>query len=155
MLKKFFCPPCLIGLILILAVFGGYFLLKRGYQAPAPVTPEVTTPEGAPEVTPPEEAPPEVTVPEVKEFIVSGTEYSFSPSSISVRAGDQVKVTFQNTGRIAHNFVVEGLGVNTRTIGGGKTDTVEFTAPTSGTYTIFCSVPGHRAAGMEGTLEVE
>ena len=149
MLKKFFCPPCLIGLVLILIVFGGYFLLRGGYQAPTQVTPEVTSPE----VTP-EEAP-EVTAPEVKEITVSGSEFAFLPSTIKVEAGQQVKINFQNEGSVNHNLVIEGLGVSSRTIGGDNSDIVEFIASTSGVYTIFCSVPGHRAAGMVGSLKVE
>lgn len=133
MLKKFFCPPCLIGLVLILVVFGGYFLLRGGSQAPTPAP----------------------TAPVVKELTVSGTEYSFEPSSITVSAGERVKIIFRNEGRAPHNLIVEGLEVGTKTVGSGQTDILEFTAPISGTYTIFCSVPGHRAAGMEGTLEVE
>lgn len=92
---------------------------------------------------------------QVKEFSVSGTEYSFSPSSITVNAGDQVRITFKNNGRAIHNLIIEGLGVGTKTIGVGQADIVEFIAPASGTYTFFCSVSGHRAAGMEGSLKVE
>lgn len=148
-MKKFFCPPCLIGLISILIVFGGYFLLRGGYQAPtpaptAPASEEVTTPEK--EVVAP---------PVVKKLTVSGTEYSFEPSSITVSVGERVKIIFRNEGRAPHNLIVEGLEVGTKTVGSGQTDILEFTAPTSGTYTTFCSVSGHRAAGMEGTLEVE
>lgn len=136
----------LIIVIILVVVIGGYFLLKGGYQASAPTsTPEVTALEE--EILPP--------TGQVKEFTVSGTEYSFSPSSITVSAGDRVKITFRNDGRIGHNFVVRDLGIGTRTIGPGQTDTIEFTTPQSGTYTFICSVPGHAVAGMVGDLEVE
>ena len=91
----------------------------------------------------------------VKEIMVVGTEFAFSPSTISVKAGDLVKITFQNNGNAPHNLVIEGLGISTKTINFGQTDTVQFTALNSGTYTIFCSIPGHRAAGMMGSLMVE
>lgn len=92
----------------------------------------------------------------VKEFTVLGTEYSFNPSLITtVSAGERVKITFKNEGRAPHNLIIEGLGIATKLIGPGETDTVEFTAPASGTYTFLCSVPGHRASGMEGQLIVE
>ena len=156
----------LIIVIVILVGIGGYFLLRGGYQAPvsAPTPAPGVAPgaveekivsEGTPEVTEPEGITPPPTIPEVKELTVLGTEYSFSPSSINVKAKDQVKITFQNIGRVNHNFIVEGLGISTKTISAGKSDTIEFTVPTSGTYIIFCSVPGHRAAGMVGSLEVE
>ncbi len=91
----------------------------------------------------------------VKEITVVGTEFSFNPSSISVRAGEKVKIIFKNLGGATHNLTIEGLGASTKTIGPDKTDTIEFTAPTSGTYNFFCSIPGHKAAGMEGQLIVE
>jgi len=91
----------------------------------------------------------------VREITVSGTEFSLSPASITVSAGDQLKITFRNDGSIIHNFKITELGVGTKTIGSGKTDTIEFTASASGTYTFFCSVPGHRANGMKGELTVQ
>lgn len=126
----------LIIIVTLIVIVGGYFLLRE----------EPTILEG---VTP------LPTPPAVQEFAVSGTEYSFNPSSITVVAGNQVKITFRNTGRLVHNFVVRDLAVSTRTISPGQTDTVEFTAPVSGTYTFICSVPGHSIAGMLGDLEVE
>ncbi len=91
----------------------------------------------------------------VKEITVVGTEFAFSPSAISVQAGEKVELIFKNEGRASHNLVIEGLEVSTKTIGGGQTDTVEFTAPASGTFTFFCSIPGHRASGMGGDLKIE
>lgn len=117
----------------------------------AAFNPNITCPEGSlPPAPSPEAAPPAI-----KELTISGTEYSFSPASITVSAGDQVKVTFRNNGSIIHNFKISELGIGTKTIGPGEADVVEFTAPTSGTYDILCSIPGHRAAGMEGSLRVE
>ena len=136
----------IIIVVLVLGI-GGYFLFRGGYQAPT----QALTP--APEATPGTVE--EKTVSEAKEFTVLGNEYSFSPSSISVKAGDQVKIVFQNTGRAPHNLIIEDLGIGTKTIGGGKTDIIEFVASNTGTYTFFCSVGAHRAAGMVGSLEVE
>jgi plastocyanin len=132
---------------ILLIVFVGYFLMRR-YRAPTPTS--TTSAPTAPkeEVTSTPGAP-------TREFTVVGTEFSFSPSSISISAGERVKIVFKNEGKAPHNLVIQGLGVGTRTIGGGKTDTIEFTAPSSGTYTFYCSVPDHRAAGMEGRLEVK
>jgi uncharacterized cupredoxin-like copper-binding protein len=144
----------LISVVIILLVVGGYFILKRGYQAPTPVPSAPTPPVLQEEVTPTEGgvlAP----TPSIREFTVFGNEFSFSPSSISVSAGERVKIIFKNEGKVPHNLVIQELNIKTRTIGGGQTDTIEFTAPSSGTYTFYCSIPGHRSAGMEGKLEVK
>lgn len=128
---------------ILILIFGLIFLaaiITRGFGLFTDIVPKE-------EVLPP--------VGPVKEFTISGTEYSFNPSSITVSTGDRVKITFQNIGRAPHNLTIEGLGVSTRTIRSGQTDTIEFTALTPGTYTFICSVPGHAAAGMVGNLIVE
>lgn len=43
---------------------------------------------------------------------------------------------------------------HTKLVGGGESDTIEFTAPKKGTYTYICSFPGHYAL-MKGTFIVE
>jgi azurin len=43
---------------------------------------------------------------------------------------------------------------HTKLVGGGESDTVEFTAPKKGTYTFICSFPGHYAL-MKGSFIVE
>lgn len=147
-----------ITIIVLLAVVGGYFLLRGSYQTPTP-NPVQTQEQTA---TPKETAKPTETSPttqapvsQVTEISVTGTEFSFSPTSVSVKAGERVKITFSNKGRAPHNLILERLGIATKTIGGGQTDVVEFTAPSSGIYAFFCSVPGHRASGMEGSLKIK
>lgn len=44
--------------------------------------------------------------------------------------------------------------VHTKMLGGGESDTIEFTAPEAGTYTFMCTFPGHYAL-MHGKLIVE
>ncbi len=91
---------------------------------------------------------------DLKEFTIEGSEFKFSPASITVNKGDEVKITFKNTGSAGHNFVISDLGVSTKIIPGGSTETVEFTADRSGTFSFYCSVPGHRAGGMEGHISI-
>lgn len=91
----------------------------------------------------------------VKEIQVVASEFSFSPSSITVTKGETVSLTFRNTGKFAHNLTIQGLGVATKTIAGGESDSVEFTAAQAGTFAYYCSVDGHRGMGMEGSLEVK
>src|SRR3989344_8977625 len=138
-----------VGLVVLV---GGYFLLRSGYQTPQESdtqTPSLGVP--APGY---ESIPEKVVAPEgkqtAKEITISGTEFSFSPSAITLEANERVRIAFNNDGKVIHNWTVEGLGIGTQTINGGKNDSVEFTAPTAGSYTFFCSVPGHRERGMVG-----
>lgn len=55
---------------------------------------------------------------------------------------------------ILHDFVVEG-GDFHLAAEGGETATGALTIDEPGTYTVYCSVAGHREAGMETTLVVE
>ncbi len=62
----------------------------------------------------------------------------------------------QNDGTIGHNLVIEGPGLSgarTSTISVGGTSTLDVTLE-AGTYTLYCSVPGHRANGMQTTITV-
>ncbi len=93
-----------------------------------------------------------------REITVSGSEFSFSPSTLEVKAGEKVRLTFKNTGKWPHDWVIEELGIRTKKVASGQTDTIEFTAPTKpGTleYKVICSVPGHAEAGMTGKLVVK
>lgn len=92
---------------------------------------------------------------EAGKIVVEGDEFSFSPSSINVRAGEKVTLTFNNVGKFPHNLSIEGLGIVTKTIGVGESDTITFTVDEGGIYSTYCSVGNHRAQGMEGELSVE
>jgi plastocyanin len=91
----------------------------------------------------------------VKEFNIIGDDYTFNPSLIEVKKGDRVKITFRNVGNQPHNLTIEDLDITTKTVQTGQSDTIEFTASTAGEYIFYCSVGGHRALGMQGSLEVK
>ncbi|MEK7089355.1 MAG: cupredoxin domain-containing protein, partial [Patescibacteria group bacterium] len=71
---------------------------------------------------------------DVKTFAVSGNEFSFAPSAISVKKGETVKVVFTNTGKYPHNFVVDELGVKSETINQGATIETTFIASKAGAF---------------------
>lgn len=79
---------------------------------------------------------------------------SYEPKQLSAKAG-KVTITMANSSAVEHNVtVVQGstvLGATPTFRGGSKTLTLNLKP---GTYTFYCSVPGHRQAGMEGTLTV-
>jgi plastocyanin len=78
----------------------------------------------------------------------------FEQTSLEATAGS-VTIEFTNDSSISHDVKIEGNGVNgegTDEVTGGNTSATVDLQP--GTYTFYCSVDGHRAAGMEGTLVV-
>lgn len=90
----------------------------------------------------------------VREINVKGTEFRYTPSAIEVSQGEKVRIIFENAGDTLHDLAIDGLDIKTELIAPGNTDVLEFTAGESGTFAFYCTVPGHREAGMEGTLVV-
>ncbi|MDO8584737.1 MAG: cupredoxin domain-containing protein [bacterium] len=90
----------------------------------------------------------------VKEFTVNGANFSFSPSTLTVKKGDKVRIIFENIEGF-HDFRIDKLNVATRQIRMGDRDVVEFVAADAGSFEYYCSVGSHRAMGMKGTLVVE
>lgn len=113
------------------------------------------TPEPTPETTPETTATTEqvTAVGTVKEFTVSGDNFAFAPSTMTVKKGDTVRVTFVNAEGF-HDWKIDELNVATAKLQAGGTETVEFVAETAGSFAYYCSVGTHREMGMEGTLVV-
>lgn len=59
-----------------------------------------------------------------------------------------------NEGKATHSLTIDGTGIASPMIVGGESDELIVNLP-PGTYVIGCDVPGHRLAGMTGTLTVE
>lgn len=131
-----------------LATLGAVAYLATGQSKPAPSP----VPQQAQEPTSTTES----ANPMAEKVIeVSGSEYSFLPKSLELKAGEPVKLTYKNTGKLPHDLTITELGVRTKVIAGGKEDMITFTPDKSGTFTFFCSVGNHRQLGMEGSLEVK
>lgn len=85
---------------------------------------------------------------------IDGADLSFAPKESTVPAGP-VSITLNNIGKIQHTLVVEedpSFKKLDTTAGQSATGTLE--AKPGTTYTLFCDVAGHRAAGMEAKLKV-
>jgi plastocyanin len=63
----------------------------------------------------------------------------------------QLKIEMPNKSGVAHDITIDGKGKG-KVVTSGVSDFSASFAP--GKYTYFCSVPGHEAAGMKGTLTV-
>lgn len=79
----------------------------------------------------------------------------FDKSSLQATAG-KVTITMANPSQLTHSVAIEGNGVDAegQVVGPGGTSTASATLK-PGTYTFYCTVPGHRQAGMQGTLTVK
>lgn len=75
--------------------------------------------------------------------------------TLQAKVGDIVSVTLMSGEGAEHNFALPDLNVDSpHVIGQGKTIAVTFGVDHAGTFPYFCSLPGHRQAGMEGQFVV-
>jgi uncharacterized cupredoxin-like copper-binding protein len=86
----------------------------------------------------------------------SGSELAYNQKSASTTAGTDT-ISFDNVQAQEHDVKIEDssgaeVGGTDLVASGTATATVDLQP---GSYTFFCSVPGHREAGMEGTLTVK
>ncbi len=119
-----------------------------------------------------------------REITVQATEFAFTPKALSMSSQETVRLIFENKGTVLHDFVVADLeaevieqeggsphhtpGMDTpiayKQHGGppvihlavepGEMATITFIPHEVGEYEFYCSVPGHKEAGMSGTLTV-
>jgi uncharacterized cupredoxin-like copper-binding protein len=107
----------------------------------------------------------------VTELSVEGTnELRFDPDEHTIPVGEEVTVELSSDG-VEHDFVIEG-GADVAEAGeeqeedvpegdlevvhadAGETATGTVTVNETGTYEVYCNIPGHREAGMVATLTV-
>jgi nitrite reductase (NO-forming) len=75
---------------------------------------------------------------------------------LRVPAGATVGLTVVNGDGIEHDLTIDVLGVHSdHVVAKGESSTVSFEAESPGVYAYYCTLPGHRQAGMEGLLVVE
>ena len=79
----------------------------------------------------------------------------FDKTALDAKAG-KVSIAMTNRSSVEHDVSLEGQGVDEhgKPVKGGGTSTVSADLK-PGRYTFYCSVAGHRDAGMEGTLTVK
>ena len=139
-------------IIVIAIVLAGWWIIRSTVVVPgttgvAPSTESVATttadvPEQSSEIQP-------------ETITISGSEFKYEPAAISAKVGQSVTVTYTNTGKYPHNFVVDELGIKSQTIKPGETETFTFIPSKAGTFAFYCSLPNHREKGMVGTLSVQ
>ena len=92
------------------------------------------------------------TKPAATKVPVSESEFKIVLSPTQLKAGP---ITFEakNDGRIPHDLAIKQTGDKTKLIQPGGTAELKVTLK-AGTYELYCSVPGHEAAGMKLNITV-
>ena len=113
-----------------------------------------------------------------QQLTLTAKEFAYAPAALEVTSGQPVEVSFQNTGAVEHDFSIleielansprssgeaHGGGGHTTAdqpklhvaAGASASATLTFTPSKSGTYEFYCTVAGHKAAGMVGVLTVK
>jgi glucose/arabinose dehydrogenase/plastocyanin len=139
-----------------------------GSPAPASPAPETTAPEtaapGSP--VPPESPPPGSPAPGSPAPTAAGSpppggealtvtmvDIAFDPTELTIPADTPATVSLPNNGAALHNFSIDELSVSVD-VEPGQSGQAEVNGP-AGTYEYYCNVPGHREAGMVGTLTIQ
>lgn len=91
--------------------------------------------------------------PDGQEVGVDAGDLWFAPEQIEVTAGTEVNLRLTNTGRAFHDLTVPAAGLVIEA-GAGDAAVGGLRLDEPGSYEFYCSVPGHAAAGMRGTIDV-
>lgn len=106
-------------------------------------------------------------------------DFEFAPATISAKAGDVIEIAFTNDGSVTHDFTIEHGDLDWMMMGdmemvaghsgdehaagmamhvpleGQHEAMTRMRVHEPGVYVYYCTVPGHRELGMEGTLTVQ
>src|SRR5687768_1888242 len=125
----------------LIAALGLGWTLARSSAGIAPFQLRPPVPSGAPFAA------------QAKALNVVATDLKFDSKETKLEGPGQVKVRLENQGVIEHDFSIEGLRGKAYA-GPKKTGEGTFQIATAGTYVFYCSIPGHKEAGMQGKLVV-
>ena len=92
---------------------------------------------------------------QVVEIDVASSGFAFTETTATATAG-HVVIKSMNPQGTGHDISLKGNGVDEHgdVVQDGGVSTIDISDLKPGTYTFYCSVPGHEAAGMKGTLTV-
>lgn len=114
---------------------------------------------------------------------VTASDFRFTPSELRVSANQRYELRLRNDSQLLHDWTIDGIpatNIDSNSSGahdmgsmssmpmmgsgsaelhvaaaGKKSASLSFVPTRPGEYTYYCTVPGHRAAGMEGRLIVD
>lgn len=83
---------------------------------------------------------------------VESSNFAFDPDQLRADAGEELALALSSIDS-PHDFAIDGLG-RVADVAGDETKTERLRVDDAGEYVFYCTIPGHRSAGMEGTLIV-
>jgi uncharacterized cupredoxin-like copper-binding protein len=97
---------------------------------------------------------PVVSAPSGATIEVTAKEFSFTPATLTLKAGQPTTIVLKNIGSIEHDLTVDDADFKLK-VNSGQTADKELKLDKPGTYKFDCSIAGHKDAGMKGELTVE
>jgi plastocyanin len=156
----------LLGGFLVSAGLTGFVIAAGGYQfSNQTVQPMVgmgpgMAAAGAPALAAPKAAAVPAASQGTVDLKVVSTDLKFTPSTLQAKVGQTVKLLMDNKGVIEHDIALPTIKADKPAASlkalakPGQSATLEFTPTAPGTYEYICTIPGHKEAGMKGTLNV-
>ena len=84
---------------------------------------------------------------------IEATEFAFKPATVNLSAAGAATIRIVNKGIAEHDVTVDSIKF---TVLAKPGESVSGTATfAAGTYDFYCSIPGHKQAGMVGTITVK
>lgn len=83
---------------------------------------------------------------------VEARNLAFDPDTLRAAVGEELALTLRSVDS-PHDFAIDGLG-RVADVAGGEKVAQRLRIDEAGKYPFYCTVPGHRAGGMEGTITV-
>lgn len=93
-------------------------------------------------------------IPVAFEVIVEAGDLWFDAKELVIPADGETTITLENSGFVVHNLAVDDLDLLV-VAPRGHSETITIVDPAPGTYEFYCSISGHRQAGMVGMLTVQ
>jgi uncharacterized cupredoxin-like copper-binding protein len=146
----------LLGGFIVSAGLVSFTIAAGGYQPfPARVGPAAVA---APAPAAAAQAPAQAVAPTASKVIA--TDLKFNPPTLKAKVGQPIEIVLENKGVIEHDIAFPTLKADKP--GGalqvlakpGQTATLEFTPTAAGKFEYICTIPGHKEAGMKGTIDV-
>lgn len=128
-----------------LATIGGVTTIARSSAHDGHDHGDAATPSASPAASP---------IAEANTFVLSALDIRYEPKKFTIPANTDVTIVFSNEGKMQHDMVLPDFGISTGRLNAGNTREVKLNAK-PGTYHFYCSIPGHKQAGMVGVLTVE